>query len=364
MIEIDKILVNAARESINKRFQLDDGSFKEGHNGPWFDIDTRVRTTAHWAIVLSYAYYKTQEIIFFDSASKAYEYLKSPSLRPYNKNFECRLGEKNHSNGLIGPAWIIESMLYGFKFLGDSSLLKISKEIILLQKYDWKHHLFRVCEIDGKDIGIEYTINQQIWLATQILEYMKLTNDFEYQKVIDDFFLNLEDQIAFITPGLISHNSIKKEEIPVFKNIKRYIKYNVLRKKNKLTEKELWLRSRGYQSFILYALARAYELDSNLPVFISEKFTNNLKIINEYMLSNYLGKKSIDKWSWQYNCTGIEMAYFNKVFNLYLQIDDNSESWLQEQYTRHMSNEGLMNQNTVDSKILESRIYELILLID
>ena len=48
------IILKSSEIALKK--QHENGSFPEEHNGPWYDQDTLVRNTAHWAITLHKAY--------------------------------------------------------------------------------------------------------------------------------------------------------------------------------------------------------------------------------------------------------------------------------------------------------------------
>ena len=72
-IELYDLIVKSALEGL--KIQKTEGEYPAGHNGPWNDDDTNVRTTAHWAQITFKAYEITGEERFVSSTIKACDYL-------------------------------------------------------------------------------------------------------------------------------------------------------------------------------------------------------------------------------------------------------------------------------------------------
>src|SRR5262245_57369910 len=94
------ILASAGRALALQRA---DGSFPQGHNGPWNDVDTPARVTAHWLVLLTTAYRQTPDDGFKAAALRAADFLASPALRPGHATFHCCISDNpwQASNGLI-----------------------------------------------------------------------------------------------------------------------------------------------------------------------------------------------------------------------------------------------------------------------
>jgi hypothetical protein len=79
----------------------------------------------------------------------------------------CHLisGGKDKCNGLIGPAWTMESLLIASKELARKDLADLAADIFLLHKFDEKRGLWHVRDIDGEILSLDYTFNHQLWFA-------------------------------------------------------------------------------------------------------------------------------------------------------------------------------------------------------
>lgn len=361
-----KILLKNAEQAIT--IQCLDGSFKQGHNGPWNDTDSKVRTTCHWANVLSYAYYYSNEEKFKISAKKAFNWILKRKNRPHNFSYLCRQEKgKNSQNGMIGPAWVLESLLYGLEYLGDKRLIYEAKSLIDIYPFDKNTKLYQMIEVTGENIGIELTINQQIWFSSLVAKYEFLTGDQTFCEDIDTFWISLKNNIYFVEPGLICHYA--KVEDSLSNTLKKRVKNFLTSKKNKLLIRDSSLtdgivnRSKGYQSFILYAIATAYQVPK-IKLTIDKELLPFLRKSYNYLLENFFTGVVDDPWSYQYNCTGFECAYFNLIFMDTLNLQDNVVEWIEKQIELHFSTDDTMCENTTDPVILASRIYEIIPLLE
>ena len=110
-LELYDLIIRSAK--IGLTLQNNDGSFPKGHDGPWYYTDTFLRTTAHWALLISKAYELTGEKNFEEATIKACDYLICNKARPYNLTFHCRAesSDKDQCNGLIGQAWVLEALI-------------------------------------------------------------------------------------------------------------------------------------------------------------------------------------------------------------------------------------------------------------
>lgn len=204
--QLHNILCNSARKSLE--FQDKEGYLSKGHNGPWGDVDTNVRTTAHWALTIFRAYEITGEEKFLYSAIRACDYLIRKEQRPYGYTFYCRTNRKgkNMCNGLIGQAWALEPLIFIGNHLNKSEYVDTAKKIIMHHKYNAKYHLWHNTEITGQVLGINNTLNQQIWFAAITLMAGKTLNDNRLRDMAKDFFINLPSLVSYIEEtGLIKH---------------------------------------------------------------------------------------------------------------------------------------------------------------
>jgi hypothetical protein len=346
------------------KIQKTTGEYPGGHNGPWGDVDTNVRTTAHWALITFKAYEITGEEKFLSSAIRACDYLIRKEQRPYGYTFYCMTNKtgKNMCNGLIGQAWAMEPLIFIGDRLNKPEYLYIAQKVALMHKYSKRHHAWNNTEIDGKTLGMNYTLNQQVWFAALSLITSKILCDKKLNDSAVDFFINLPLLVSYIKEkGLIKH------EFDGHKWIFRSIVKQLIGRKNEraIDCDKLKLLSQGYLSFILYALALAYERhneeyfwnDNRLKIFISDAI--------DYIIKNLpFGWGEKTGYRWCYNPTGIEMAYVLQVFQKYLNLEF-SQNYISLFLTKQIElyydfEKNMLSKNTMDPVILSARIYETV----
>jgi hypothetical protein len=361
MIHISQIIIDSANASLG--IQKEDGSFSEGINGPWDEVVTPVRNTSHWAFLLYTAYRISKNNIFREASIKACNYLLDSLLKSENTVFHCRIYPENkqNSNGLIGQAWAVESLILVGALENNPDYINTARNILEVHPFNHKKNLYEGVEINGQSMGISGTLNQQIWFSAMSLffcHFIKKNNTHIYNNAIA-CISNIISNIDTYSDGCIRH-SIK----PSFLGI---IKKTILSKLNKNPSKESFQKelSFGYHSFVLTGLALAYKYSSE------EKFW--IKILNHPKIKNALlfGEKNIvdgdifGKFSYQYNPTGIEIA-----FSIHQLMEDNMdkerkiEIAINSQLSAHYDfDKKMMTKNTIDPATLSARIYEICYLI-
>jgi hypothetical protein len=361
-LPLDDILCKSAERAL--ALQDREGFFPKGHNGPWLDEDTPVRTTAHWAITIFKAYRITGREIFLNAAVKACDYLISKERRPYGYTFYCRTGEKdkNMCNGLVGQAWAVEPLILIGEGLNRAEYLDAARQTVLLHPYDRNRHVWNNVEIDGKILGINRTLNQQIWFAAVSLITGKILHDKKMYDTAVDFFVHLPGLAVYMEDkGLIRHR------FEISRGISNRIakKMTGEKKDNGGDNDTLKTLSEGYLSFILYGLALAYAYSGKEAFWGDEKLKAMISGAVAFMNDQFpfgCGEKT--GYRWCYNPTGIEMAYVLQVFEKYLNLESaaqNISAWLGRQFGFYYDNrKNLMSRNTGDPVILSSRIYEAV----
>lgn len=351
------IIVHSALKYIE--IQRPDGSFPKGHNGPWHDEDTYVRTTAHWAIKLFKAYEITGEPNFLDSAVRACDYLLSKEARPHKKAFYCRTNStnKNRCNGLIGQAWAIEPLLILGKALNNESYLSTAEEVLSLHPYCFKRHGWLNVDIDGQVLYFNRTFNQQVWFS--VMAILAGQRNQELLTKAQDFFENIPNVIEFVEKSLIKHTYYPTDNKSINNFIKDRVSSIINRKKSAITKK----LSLGYLSFILYGLAIVRDNLPNENLWRSTRLKSIIRNSVDYIIRQHpFGYLDNNEFQWGYNPTGIEIAYTLQVFNSYLDIEDNDgdpSKWLNMQFNGYYDlRANLMLRNSSDENISVARLYE------
>ncbi|MFC1506904.1 hypothetical protein ACFLQ6_07520 [Thermoproteota archaeon] len=325
-INLNEILIRSSLAAL--KLQREDGSFPEGHNGPWNDLDTPVRVTANWSILLLKGYTLTRDNKIRNAAMKAGEYLSNKKCRPHGFSFLCRKTKnKNKCNGLIGQAWAIEALIELGKELRMNRCLQIAEEIIMKHHFNKKHYLWHNLEIDGNKLNINRTLNQQIWFSVMAYKIFLLTGNETIGSNVTSFFQSLPKHIHF--------NG-------------KYITHLIHPLSNFLYKEE----AKGYLSFLLMGLSH---LEDFKEQFISKKTLDQIINSIEYLNKNLYGLNS--KFCWSYNPTGFEVAV--ALYKMKLDSSIDIDYWVSEQVNRHLNfKSNLMDLNTCDRNTLSARIYE------
>jgi len=323
-----------------------------GHNGPYRDLETPVRNTAHRLYLLSNLAYLFKESLIIDAANKACDYLCSELARPKNTIFYCRNNpKKDFSNGLIGQAWAIEGLIAAAKLLGRSDALRIAKECYFLHPWVEDHSSWCRVDMDGGSLTIDRTFNHQLWFAA-ISAHL---NDSEITRRSERFLDNIGQHVQIYDDGIIFHQSRLGTLSSNFKKISHLLIKNLYMELLRVkSHKKNYSKSVGYHSFNLYAFALLKKIFPHHKFWSSLKFT---KMLNVTKSKNFLFSLDSSIFGWPYNPPGIELAFVGEVFDMGREY---SQSWINLQYDRTFNSTtgDLLTHNVPDSLTSAARIYE------
>jgi len=347
MMELYNILIQSAEQALKK--QVEDGAMPSGHNGPYFHPETSIRNTAHWLIAFLKVYKITNEKKYLIASEKCLEYLiKNKPRYNYCHRFSEGFGGGDKCNGLIGPSWVMEAFLEFSREFKRKDLSEVASEIFLLHKFDEKLGLWHRREIDGKILPIDWTFNHQLWFASLGSMFDKNLYP-EIHKQVEIFIEKITENFNIYSNGLIWH-PVAKISLN-FKGLKDF-----LAKIKSLTidnEKNV-NKAIGYHQFNLYAFSILKNNYPEISFWQSEKFRKALKFIES---EEYEKGLINNKYGFDYNVAGIEMAYILKVFKK--DSEELQKKWLEKQFKRNYDfRSNILCKNTDDSETLSARIYE------
>lgn len=374
-IFLNDIILRSAQEQL--KAQNADGSMPAGINGPWGDVDTPVRNTAHWALLFYKAYEISQRHKFLNAALSACNYLLSKKARPHNASFLCFYSQnKSRENGLIGQAWAIEPLIFIGEEVGRKDYLDLAQEVLIKHNYNTRLHLWHDLNIDGTIGKINSTFNQQLWFAVMNLLVAKKTNNAFLLFCARDFFKNINKHLTFLEPGLIRHlipnyilnsrfynnlNGIKiylKGTLPdfIFKLYKKIV--NQPNASIIITKLSI-----GYLTFNLYALSLCYSKAPEENLWKKRWFIKTIiQMLNYAQTAQFVKRTLSNEYAWRYNPVGFELAYAVATFKNFLKIknfDSTIQLWIEKQIGNHWNVlSGLMDINTDDPITLSARLYE------
>jgi hypothetical protein len=344
-----EFLLNVAEKSSKEYLK---GSLKMfSHNGPYNDCETNVRTTAHWLYLFSnFSHSDKPKIVA--AANKALDYLLSKNARPMDASFFCRKNpEKDFSNGLMGQAWVLESLLFAAHKLNRNDAFQLAKEVYFLHPWDENRGIWRILSVDGSYLSIDNTFNHQLWFAS----IGTLLEDNESIRRGLVFLEKNARKVQTYNDGIIYHKSRLSYDAnrlnisKIFNFINQEI--NGLKNWN-----NLYLKSVGYHSFNLYALAILKQKFPKHSFWSTAKFT---KILNVTKSASFDKMLELSNYSWPYNPPGLELAFAGEVFNL---GHEYCQDWINKQFVKTYDGitNDLLTKNSADRIVSKSRIYEAV----
>jgi hypothetical protein len=323
-MNLSGILADSARAGM--KLQRSDGSFPSGHNGPWNDVETPIRTTANWANLLLYMHGQDGAGQYRSAAAQALDFILGPSCKEAGRPFRCREG-KDPPNGLIGQAWALDALLEGSARLREKRYLRAAEDVILLHQFDEKRGLWHNAGIDGLDAGANNTLNQQVWFASVAQKAWRMGGNETIRLRTESFFRRLKDHVRFDGKTIAHHI-------------------------NPVTEILMPRQSDGYLSFLLLGLANAHREDAGL---IEERVLDCIPACLEHLNKSVF--QGTPDYAWSYNPTGFEVAQVIEEFGL--ESDISPERWAAEQIRRAYDfGSSMLTKDTGDPQTLSSRICE------
>ena len=345
-----------------------------GHNGPYYDNETKARNLSHWICIFGEYYVNKKEEKYKKVVEKLAKYYKS------NKDFskiglyECRKShDKDHVNGTIGQAWIIEGLIMAYKITSDNFFIDRAINIFNLFPFDEKNGLWSIIDIDGHNYGIDMTYNHQLWFAASGAEILNYKSNQTIFNKINIFLQKSKKNFKVLPSGLIYHFVCSGKSF--FERLKNNLKYIKHILDIKLGKPSLEYKEIGYHIFNVYGFAILQEKFSKHFLFNTSKFNKAIKfcISDEYgdklfnlnrklditkLSSNNVDEK-INTYGFPYNSPAFELPYALEKFDLSNDIFENK--LLNYQLNNFYDFEKCsFSNNTEDENVLNSRIYELV----
>jgi hypothetical protein len=332
--------------------QENSGTLPAGHNGPYRDTETPVRNTAYWLYTFSWLVSKGAEE-FRIPANRAADYLISEDARPMGAAFFCRKNpDKDFSNGLIGQAWVAESLLFAAGVLERNELVDLVIEVLAKHKFSEQLGGWHVLNVDGSNGSFCATFNQQLWFAAMSAKIGKGT---ELEERALRFFSRNITSVELYQDGVILHHS----------EMRRLVRGDRITKRD-LVRSLLWLaqrrgrmsvertRSVGYHSFNLVAFSYLKQCWPEHQFWRSKKFS---RIAMAVQSQSFLRNLDESVYAWAYNPSGFEIAFFGEVFGL---GPNYCRDWVEKQVLRtyRQADYKGFEVKAPDLETFSARIYE------
>lgn len=333
--------------------QSENGSFPSGHNGPYFDIETPLRNTAHYLFLLSALYIKTKDERYKIAGQKAADYFFSKEARPFNQTFFLRnKNEKDKCNGLIGQAWVIEALINASIAFNRDDYYRLADEIFFLHPWDENLNIWKRVETDGSVLAFDVTFNHQLWFAAAgSMLYKSDLARFRVSKFLNNVLSNLE----LYKDGVIFHASTMGTFKNYFLSDRRCFLLELKRRIfNKVRFKKLYLKSVGYHAFNLYALSILFKSFPDAAIWSNPKLKYVIEMRNN---KSFLDALNSSEFAYKYNVSGLEMAFAVETF---IKNDQEVKVWLNKQLAlTYLNDANALVKGAFDKNTAMSRVYEI-----
>ena len=364
--EILHIAINKSNDFINNfnRYCVDLPELS--HNGPYFDNENSTRIILHYYNTVNTLNELSFNEVYEAFLTKVEKLIKDKKLVSNNGVYPFREKKgKDSVNGVLGPAWVLETLVSMYKRTGDNSFLEEAKRIIMSNKYDYKNHVWYTKDTNIINDRIDMTFNHQLWYAAQFGKVAFLLNDKQLINIFSDFMSNLNKLFKINRHGRIHHDLILVGNVKsLMKSNIKVLVYNLLEIFSKPSMK---YKENGYHSFNMVAMVDIYNLNRNYKFFTSTKF----KKIVDYTFSDilfqeldnsnhkddinskYLKETNIEcnRYGYSYNVCGFEIAYICRI----LKTKFDTKKYLDKQLSFLGKD---LRKNTEDSIVVGARLYE------
>ena len=310
----------SAAEGLLERVVRLDGSralFPGGRNGPYFDLESPVRNSAHVLASMAIAYRLTGEARFADSGRRLAAFLLAGGgFTKGGLHVHRQKPGKDWSNGVIGPAWVIEALALAGRFLDDHAARSRALALADAQPFDTRAALWRRQDPGGGASSVDRTLNHQVAFAVAL----QSTKDDADGRV--DLFLDLlaGGGIRVEQDGLLVHHVPRRDEAQrwllsrreqLLRTAANSPQLSRLRGRPAATEHASSERDLGYHLYTLFCLARLRQLRPQHPVWRSEPIAGAVATPTS---EGWLDALERNSYAYLYNGPGLEMPLIAAVF--------------------------------------------------
>lgn len=341
--------LNAAEAARGWEVRLDEhrSFMPAGHNGPYQQLETPLRNTAHWLVTYSIAHALTGDESFKEVGLRLSAFLQRPgAFRGRYALLHRQIGT-DRCNGVIGPAWVIEALARSALYLGDEDAGEMARQELESLPFDRRAGAWCRVDPDIGPRGIDYTYNHQAWLAAAAAD---VPGRIGQSRALEFLDRSVAGGLQVGQDGIIRHVLYT----PNPRSLGMVARLKVLRKIRPavVAEKE-W----GYHLYSLFPLLRLSLRFPEHPLYRSSQFC---AAVDRALSGAFRDALKQNRFAYPYNAPGFEMP-------LLCVLREVSERDLRSIYMRQCKNTldpatGLHTRGTSDPVTLASRIYELAML--
>ncbi len=353
-----------------------EGTVPAGVNGPYDDKESIVRNLSHLIIMTAI------EIRTFGRKELAGDLERMGahllSLRQPSGLYILRENtQKDACNGVIGHAWVVESLVYLYELTGKDRYLEAAGDIVSRHCFDKKQRLWHRPDYGGQakaGTSIDYTLNHQLWFAASLAELNRTAGKHDYDSELGAFLDGLKRTMAIHKNGLICHTIYLSRDFR--HSVKGLIKYGADQFYRMLKRPSYEYREQGYHVFNLMAVARLKEAVGEHAFFHSEKAGNIAGYVSQAAFLEGLSRsdwtsdptlsytniteeeKCVNVYGYPYNVPGLELPYISLVLKPLIEEEAVRRCFLEQHARTFDEKRREMGKISHDKTVINYRVYE------
>ncbi len=321
-----------------------------GCNGPYFALETPVRNTCHWLVtfLILNTWLKDKEVL------RHIEGMRRWLLDDNAYYVGCGVFKIRQQpgldicNGVIGPAWVLESLARLDRYLEDSKAYVLAHRVIKQLKFSRKFGMWQRSDPLNNNYRIDYTYDHQAWLAAAITD----VGGFEEPRLFLD--KTAEGLMRLRADGRIRH-------IAYANSVRGILARMAFARREHTAYQDIEVVEKSYHHYVLFPLARMknrFEYHTLYNSSLLKHATGYLNSINIDELSNYPLCVSYNAPGFEFPMLALVLGEHANNFSKKLQ---KVMDW-QQLHTFNDDHNACLN--AADPLTLTARIYELALFVE
>jgi hypothetical protein len=245
--------------------------------------------------------------------------------------------------------------------ISDDALLRDAQSLLRTHRFAAAVQAWESLEITGHALGVNPTLNQQVWFAIVCQRCALLTGDTDLTRKVEAFVDSLPTKLEIDEQGLLRHDfPIASARVAIHGQVKRFA--HRLRSRASSVAPRHFPRGEiavGYHAFLLYSLALLYRYTGERHASWA-LLAPTIRRAVEYVDAHFPYGRGESGFRWGYNPVGFEMSFALRAFSRMLPTPRISATdWEDAQVATYFDwNAGLMIRSSVDPDTLAARFYE------
>lgn len=357
------VFLRMAEEGRSRLFWLDSTTALApgGHNGPYMDLESPVRNSAHWLVTMSLAFHLTGDENFRHAGTALARYLTADAPSVDSVNIHRQRFPKDWTNGIIGPAWLSEGLVAASRYLGLTSAAVAGAAGLRRLGFDDARGLWKTFDPSTGSHGIDRTVNHQLYCSAIAAEF---PDDETLHNRVQRFVeVALPRHVRVDEDGLLEHHLADDLGRRVGRRVVEAVRLRLGSRVHRAALRHGAVadrdqRNRGYHLFSLYAAFRLGSSYGSLDIMDMPAVHSAAKTLMS-LTADTAYRDNV--YTFGYNPPGFELPF------VALRSHEREESlsltaheMLKAQLNRTLDQEvGLFTRSTSDPLTLAARAFEL-----